>query len=104
LTRWLDDHKEILEQDYMFLKIDNCRDLHGVEVADRLTGGEHFGVPFSVIFDSDEKKLIDGDSAVGNIGFPSGYEGKKHLRKMLTETRQKMTDKQIDELVESLED
>jgi hypothetical protein len=104
LTRWLDDHKEALEQDYVLLKIDDWGDLHGEEVAQRLTGSEGAGVPFHAIFDSDARMRINSVSPLGNIGYPSGFEGKKHLRKMLTETRGKLTVKQIDEIVASLED
>lgn len=103
-TRWLDDQKELLEQDYVFLKIDDVRDLHGTEVTDRLTGGDHFGVPFHAIFSAAEEMLITSESPVGNIGHPSGYEGKKHLRKMLKETRSRLSDEQIDEIVGSLSD
>ena len=105
LARWLDDHNELLEQDYVLLKIDDCRDLHGDEVAKRLTGGEgRYGIPFHAIFDSDGRMLINSNSPIGNIGYPSGFEGKKHLRKMLMETRSRLTDKQIEELVASLND
>ena len=48
LARWLDDHKEIIERDYVLLKIDDVRDLHGHEVAKRLTGGEGAGVSRSM--------------------------------------------------------
>ena len=104
MARWLDDQKEILEQDCVLLKIDDVRDLHGDEVAKRLTDGEHYGVPFHAIIDPDAKMLINSASTIGNIGHPSGFEGKKHLRKMLTETRSKLTGKQIDEIVASLND
>ncbi len=104
LTRWLDDQKQLLEKDYVFLKIDDVRDLHGREVAERLTAGENFGVPFHAIFDADGKMLITSESVLGNIGSPSGYEGKKHLRKMLTETRGQLSDKQVDEILSSLDD
>jgi thioredoxin family protein len=104
MARWLDDQKEILEQDYVLLKIDDVRDLHGHEVAKRLTGGENFGVPFHAIFDPDAKMLINSEAPIGNIGHPSGFEGKKHLRKMLTETRSKLTGEQIDDIVASLND
>jgi len=104
MARWLDDHKEILERDYVLLKIDDVRDLHGYEVAKRLTGGEHYGVPFHAIFDPNARMLINSESTIGNIGHPSGFEGKKHLRKMLAETRSKLTGEQIDEIVASLND
>jgi hypothetical protein len=104
LTRWLDDEKSLLSQDYVFLKIDDVRDLHGAEVAERLTGHESQGVPFHAIFDSNGKMLITSESPLGNIGHPSGYEGKKHLRKMLVATHSRLTDQQIDEIVNSLSD
>jgi hypothetical protein len=104
LTRWLDDQKKLLEQDYVFLKIDDVRDLHGEEVAERLNRGEGQGVPFHAIFDASGKMLITSESPLGNIGHPGGYEGKRHLRKMLLATRSKLTDRQVDELVNSLGD
>jgi hypothetical protein len=104
LTRWLDDEKNLLSQDYVFLKIDNVRDLHGADVAERLTGHEWQGVPFFTIFDSNGKMLITSESPLGNIGHPSGYEGKTHLRKMLMATRSRLTNQQIDAIVNSLSD
>jgi len=102
LTRWLDEQKKLLAQDYVFLKIDNVRDLHGAEVAKRLPDSEGQGVPFHVIFNSDGKMLITSASALGNIGYPDGFEGKQHLRKMLLATRSRLTDQQIDEIVNTL--
>jgi hypothetical protein len=104
LARWLDDHRETLERDYVLLKIDDCRDLYGDEVAKRLTGGGPFSIPFYAIFDSDARMLINSNSPIGNIGYPSGFDGKKHLRKMLSETRGKLTVEQIEELLASLSD
>jgi hypothetical protein len=104
LARWLDDEKTLLSQDYVFLKIDDVRDLHGVEVAERLTGYERQGVPFYAIFDSNGNMLITSESPLGNIGHPTGFEGKKHIRKMLLATRTKLTDRQINEVVNTLTD
>jgi hypothetical protein len=104
LARWLDDQKTLLSLDYVFLKIDDWRDLHGAEVADRLTGHERQGIPFCAIFDPTEKMLITSESPLGNIGHPEGFEGKRHIRKMLLATRSKLTDQQIDAIVNSLSD
>jgi hypothetical protein len=104
LTRWLDDQKTLLSKDYVFLKIDNWRDLHGAEVAERLTGHERQGIPFCAIFDATGKMLITSESPLGNIGHPEGFEGKRHIRKMLLATRSKLTDQQIDAIVNSLSD
>jgi hypothetical protein len=48
--------------------------------------------------------LITSDSPLGNIGHPEGFEGKRHIRKMLLATRSKLTDQQIDAIVNSLSD
>jgi hypothetical protein len=104
LSRWLDDQKRALDEDYVFLKIDDVRDRHGTEVAQRLEWSDGQGVPFHAVFDSQGKLLITSEGPLGNIGHPSGFEGKKHLRKMLLETRDKLTEKQIDEIVATLSD
>lgn len=104
MTRWLDDQREILEKDYVMLKIDGDRDENGPRVAQRLTHGKHHGIPFHAILDADETMRIDSVGPIGNVGYPSGYEGKKQLRKMLQATRQHLTNAEIDRLVESLGD
>lgn len=104
LARWLDDQHELLEKDYVLLKIDDVRDQNGIRVAERLTRGKHHGVPFYAIFDEDEELLIDSAGPLGNIGNPSDVEGKKQLRKMLLETRRNLTDAEIEQLVESVGD
>ena len=103
LARWLGKQEELLEKDYVMLKVDDVRDENGTEVAKRLTRGKHHGVPFHAIFDQDEQMLIDSAGPLGNIGHPSGLEGNRHLRRMLVETRQNLTDIDIDQIVESLE-
>ncbi len=102
LARWLDERRDILEKDYVMLKIDDYADENGTSVAKRLTRGGHFGIPFCAIFDSNEIMVIDSNSPLGNIGHPSGYEGSKYLRKMLMATRRSMTDVEVEKLVASL--
>lgn len=104
MARWLDDQKEALRKDYVVLKIDTAQDLNGEEVARRLTKGVHYGIPFHAIFDPQQRMLINSVSGVGNIGHPSGYEGKRHLRKMFEETSKRLTPEQLDGLVASLSD
>jgi hypothetical protein len=104
LARWIDDQKDLLAKDYVFLKVDDVRDLHGAEVAERLTGRQGQGVPFYAIFDSTGTMLMTSESPLGNIGHPEGFEGKRHIRKILLATRSKLTDQQIDEIVNTLSD
>jgi hypothetical protein len=102
LGRWIDDHRGLLEKDFVFLKIDDFYDEYGDRVAQRLTRGEHHSIPFYAIFDEDGKLLIDSVGPLGNIGYPSGFEGQKQLRKMLLQTRRNLTDDEIKQLVESV--
>ncbi len=104
LSRWLDDNRELLERDYVFLKIDNVRDQHGDEIANRIVSDRgHFGVPFHAIFNSKEELLIDSEGPAGNIGHPSSIEGRHHLTQMLRQTRKNLTDAQIEQIVATLD-
>lgn len=103
LNRWLDDQKELIEKDYVLLKVDNVRDLNGKEIAERFWDWKAgHGVPFHAIFDASGSKLIDSAGPLGNIGAPSGYEGGKHLKKMFEASRTKLTDEEIEKLIKSL--
>jgi hypothetical protein len=104
LNRWLDEHREVLEKEFVMLKIDNVRDENGQEVTDELTGGHLVGVPFFAFYDADERMLIDSLGRTGNIGCISGYESKRHFRKMLEKVRQVLTADDVDKIVSSLED
>ncbi|MEM6470333.1 MAG: thioredoxin family protein [Planctomycetota bacterium] len=104
-SRWLDENRELLERDYVFLKVDDVRDRNGIEVANRIVGGRsRFGVPFHSIFSVDEKVIIDSESKLGNVGFPGSFEGQRHVTKMLEETSLRLTTSEIEAIVESLRD
>ena len=102
LNRWLDEHRETLDKEFVMLKIDDVRDLNGQDVATKVTQGHLVGVPFFAFFDANEKMLIDSVSPVGNIGAISGYEGKRHFRKMLDTVKQVISEADVKELIDSL--
>jgi Thioredoxin-like len=101
LARWLKDHHDLLEKDYVLLKID-ARDAHGSEIARRITRGKQQGIPFHAIFDPDGLLVIDSEGPLGNIGYPSSVEGQQHLKKMLLESRRNLTDAEVEQLVGSI--
>jgi hypothetical protein len=101
-ARWLDDNQSLLEKDYIMLKIDDARDKNGNDVADRVTLGKWYGIPFHAIFDRNGKMLVNSAGPLGNIGNPSDFEGKKQLRKMLLQSRQNLSDAEIEQLVENI--
>lgn len=104
MSRWLDDHREVLEKDYALLKIDDVRDQNGIGVAKRVVDGEQFGIPYCAIFSANETKLITSVGPLGNVGYPNGFEGQKQLRKILLTTRQHLTDDEVEQLVKSRND
>ena len=104
LSRWLDDHRTVLEKDFVLVKVDELRDLNGAEISERLAGGRSVGVPFQAIFDPSGKRITDSYGATGNIGYMSGFEGKRHFRKMMELACKGITEAEIESLLESLED
>lgn len=105
LARWLDRFGPVVEKDYVVVHIDVARDAGGEEIGKRLWGdSETVGLPFQAIFEAEGKRLIDSKAALGNIGYPNGAAGVAQLKKMLLETRAKLTDEEVEKLVRSLPD
>ena len=104
LSRWIDDHREVIEKDFVVLKIDDVRDLNGQAVAGRLTKGRVVGVPFHAMFDASETLIADSFGPLGNIGSMSGVEGKRYFKKMLDGACSKITSQEIQMLLDSLGD
>ncbi len=102
LSRWQDKHREILDREFVLLKVDEAGHLKGTEVARRITLDEYGGIPFHAIFDADGNRLINSLGPLGNIGMPSGYEGTEHLATMLRTGRVRITEDEIAQLIQSL--
>lgn len=104
LNRWIEDHRGLLEREFVILKVDDVRDKNGVEVAKEITGDKPYGVPFFAFYDADQSMVIDSLGPTGNIGSISGYEGKRHFRRMLQKVQQSLSDTEIERIVGSIED
>ena len=104
LNRWLDDHRELLEKEFVMLKIDDIRDLNGTELAKEITAGKPFSIPFYAFYDGQQERLVTSEGPLGNIGFASGFDSKRHFRKMLATGNSHLTEDDIEELLASLED
>ena len=101
LSRWIDEHRAVLERDYVFFKVDALLDASGKEIAMRIRQSGS-GVPVHAIFDANQEMLADSQGPLGNIGMPSSFEGRRHLRRMLEATRRTLTDAELDAVVASL--
>lgn len=102
LARWIDRHKEILERDYVMLKNDSLDEADGKIIADRIMKKKGQGIPFYAMFNPDQEMILDSECPLGNIGFPSDFDGVKQLRKMILATRKSITDKELDHMLADL--
>ncbi len=88
------------EKDYIWVKMDH-RWIGAMEIMEELRGKAEGGIPWMVILDSQGNKLATSNLPVSgaNIGFPSEPEGQVHFANMLKATRQRMTDRDIEDLI-----
>ncbi|CAD75235.1 probable penicillin resistance regulatory protein [Rhodopirellula baltica SH 1] len=103
-ARWLDDHSNVLSKDFVMLKLEQGTSSENSEIVNRLTDGNHVGIPFHAMFFADGTKIIDSKGPLGNIGSVSGFEGKQHLRKMLEASCQRISPTEMQSVISSLED
>jgi hypothetical protein len=103
LSRWLHQHHELLDKDYLHFDFDWSRDIGGIELAQKI-GADKEGIPFWAILDDNGDILITSKGLTGNVGMPSGLEAKRHVRKMLSPTAKSLTKNQIESLISTLGD
>lgn len=102
LSLYLDRTREIWSKDYVWVKMDH-RWTGAIEIMQGLRGNAGGGVPWFVILDSDGKPLLTSNAADGNnMGFPSTPADFIHFRQMLKQTSIRMTDGDIDQMIEEL--
>lgn len=92
LTRFLDEQSAIFSRDYVDLKLDTLRMTHGEAVAARYLPEGSNGVPWMVILDASGKVLSTGVGPGGNIGYPYDPAEVEHFLAMLSSTRQRLGD------------
>jgi hypothetical protein len=100
LSRFLDDHRELIAKEYVYVPLDR-RFKNGAAVIQRF-GTEARGIPWMVVLDADGKPLIDSNGPDGNIGFPSSVSGREHFEKMLRTTARNLTATEIRSLLDAL--
>ena len=93
----------VWEKDYIWIKMDH-RWTGAREIMAELRDGEGGGIPWFTILDAQGKKLAtSNDPKTGdNIGFPSGVKGEAHFAKMLNDTKQRMSENDVQSLINSI--
>ncbi|QDV22564.1 thioredoxin family protein [Aureliella helgolandensis] len=92
------------EKDFIWVKMDH-RWTGAKEIMAKLRDGAEGGIPWFVILDAQGEKLAtSNDPSTGkNIGFPSVQNGRKHFANILNATRQRMTEPEVQALVDAIE-
>ncbi len=99
LAQFMQDHEVLFAIDYIDVKIDTARMTGGKEVAARLNPQKDYqGRPWMVILDSSGKTIASSFSPEGNIGYPCAPAEVAHFMTMLKETRQKLTDEDLQKI------
>ena len=102
LSRFLDQHRDLLERDYVYVALDAFRSTGGEAVIGQFRKKKGT-VPWMAILNADGVTLADSDSPAGNLGFPSEPEAVDYfIDQMLTPTAQRLTAAQLDELRKAL--
>lgn len=69
LSRWIDDNRKVLEKDFVLLKIDYYRDVHGDKVTERLAKGGSVSLPLHAMYDAQGNMLANSYGPLGKIGY-----------------------------------
>jgi hypothetical protein len=91
----------LFDKDYVILKLLQGRDQHSSEVMKQLNQRD-FGIPWMAITDADGTILATSDGPLGNIGHPTTVEAIRHVRDMLKRTASRLSDDELDRLVQPL--
>jgi hypothetical protein len=101
LAHWLEEHRALLERDYIFVKLVEGCDTKIDEVAGRLgLGIDGPSEPWFAVTDAAGRAVGTDNSGV----FPTSPDDRRDFRAALKETAQKLTSADIDRLMQSLGD
>ena len=103
LSRFLDRTKDDWRKDYIWIKMDH-RWSKAPEIMRKMRNFAPGGVPWYAILDSSGKILATSnqEESEENIGFPSSQAGIAHFMKMITKSKIRLTDKQVEVWVKKL--
>jgi beta-lactamase regulating signal transducer with metallopeptidase domain len=103
LIRWIDDQRQPLEFDYVFLPLLVGCDEHVDQVLPSLRHPpSETSLPWFAIVGADGLTPVTSDGPRGNIGFPETGAAKRYLRQMIDRTAGTMTAAEIDHVIQSL--
>jgi len=103
MSRFLDFHKTIIDQDYVVLKISRGRYTGGDQLMKKIRKQASTSIPWVGILDHEGHVLANSENSKHeNMGFPSDAAEIEPFLKMLSSTAQRMTPEQLQELRKAL--
>lgn len=104
LEKFLQNKGEILDADFVVVKIDMSEMEKGAEVGKRLRKSLTGGIPWMVVLDADGNELITSDGPQGNCGYPLRPHEVDHFLTMLRSTSKRITDEQLLQVKKGLDE
>ena len=102
LSRYLNDYKDLIAKDYIYVKLDS-RMKNGARAIRDVRRGDESSIPWMSILAADGAQLATSDHKdKGNIGFPSSQTGRAHFAEMLDSTRVNLSEAEVDKLLAGL--
>jgi hypothetical protein len=101
IARWMDDQHALLAKDYVTLQVREA-DAHYEAVIGKFRPHRDDADAWFAIAEPDGRVLATSDGPLGNIGLPSSFEEKRHLKRMLDRTAKRLTPAERQRLIDSL--
>ena len=100
LSRFLNSQADLICKDYVHVNLDK-RMANSNELTAEYAEGIEF-IPWMAILSSNGEALANSIGEEGNIAFPRGDVAQRHFRKMLETTRTRLTNAEIDEIINAI--
>ncbi len=99
LSEHLARNRAVLSKDYVHLKLDTRMEEYE-QLTEKLTQGRPRGIPWMATQDAQGTTLVTSEHEQRNIGMPHKAEEVGHLKTMLLSTRVRLTDEEIDQILQ----
>ncbi|HEX6812802.1 MAG TPA: hypothetical protein VF384_14345 [Planctomycetota bacterium] len=87
----------LLQKDFVLLSLDSGKHKGGQKVIDQLRAGHvDGGIPWMTVLDAEGKELVTSDGPKGNVGCPAQPDEIVWFRKMLEQTKKRLTADELD--------
>jgi hypothetical protein len=100
LSRYFENQAALISKDYVYIKLDQ-RMAHSADLTKKYANGTEY-IPWMAFLSDGGESLANSVSNEGNIGFPSGDAAQAHFKKMLEVSRKRLSDAEVDSLIDAI--